>query len=85
MRARRRAQLVADAGQGHGDARVVHVAQLHEEDALLVAAQPGHPHIATRAAAPRGGGEREDSSNLFGVVYWSKTDSAARRSAYIIP
>ena len=54
---RRRPQLVADAGQGHGDARVEHVAQLHEEDALLVAAQRGQRHRDARAAraASRGG------------------------------
>ena len=46
---RRRAQLVADAAQGHGDARVEHVAQLHEEDALLVAAQRGQRHRDARA------------------------------------
>ena len=38
-RPRRRPQLVADAGQGDGEARVEHVAQLDEDDALLVAAQ----------------------------------------------
>jgi len=48
---RRRAQLVADAGQGHGDARVEHVAQLDEEDALLVAAELGQRHRDARAIA----------------------------------
>ena len=35
-RLRRRPQLVADAAQGHGAARVENVAQVAEEDALLV-------------------------------------------------
>ena len=50
---RRRPQLVADAGQGHGDARVERIAQLDEEDALLVAAQPGQRHRGALAAPQR--------------------------------
>jgi hypothetical protein len=41
---RRRPQLVADAAQGHGEARIEHVAQLDEEDALLVTAQLRQRH-----------------------------------------
>jgi len=36
QRLRRRPQLVADAAQGHGEERIEHVAQLGEDDALLV-------------------------------------------------
>ena len=46
---RRRAQLVAYAAQGHGDARVEHVAQLHEEDACSSPLSLDST-IATRAA-----------------------------------
>eukprot|EP00964_Phaeocystis_antarctica_P157586 scaffold127862_cov75-Phaeocystis_antarctica.AAC.2 len=42
-------QLIAGAAHGHGEARLEHVAQLGEEDALLVAAQRHERH---RAAAP---------------------------------
>ena len=45
-RLRQLPQLVADAGEGHGDARVERVAQLDEEDALLVAAKRGQRHRA---------------------------------------
>ena len=38
-RLRQLPQLAAGAAEGHGDARVEHVAQLDEDDALLVAAQ----------------------------------------------
>jgi len=48
---RRRPQLVADAAQGHADARVEHVAQQDEEDALLVAAQLGQRHRDARVGA----------------------------------
>ena len=54
---RRRPQIVADAAQGHGDARVERVAQLHEEDALLVAAQRGQRHGDARAALQAGRGQ----------------------------
>ena len=46
QRLRRRQQLVADAAQGHGHARVEHVAQLAEDDALLVTAQLRQRHRA---------------------------------------
>eukprot|EP00964_Phaeocystis_antarctica_P126214 scaffold89951_cov48-Phaeocystis_antarctica.AAC.4 len=39
QRRRQLPQLVAGAAQVHGDARLEHVAQLDEEDALLVTAQ----------------------------------------------
>ena len=43
--------------QGHGDARVEHVAQLDEEDALLVAAQLGQRHRDAGAPGRARGGE----------------------------
>ena len=51
---RRRAQLVVDAAQGHGDARVEHVAQLHEDDSLHVAVQLGQSIRPRFAALPLG-------------------------------
>eukprot|EP00964_Phaeocystis_antarctica_P045062 scaffold25924_cov66-Phaeocystis_antarctica.AAC.3 len=51
QRLRRLPQLVANATQGHGDARVEHVAQLGEDDARLVTAELGECH--------RGAGARE--------------------------
>eukprot|EP00964_Phaeocystis_antarctica_P095276 scaffold61782_cov78-Phaeocystis_antarctica.AAC.3 len=53
QRVRRLTQLVADAVEGHGDARIEHVAQLAEDDALLVTAQLRERHRG--AAAARGG------------------------------
>eukprot|EP00964_Phaeocystis_antarctica_P123695 scaffold87386_cov63-Phaeocystis_antarctica.AAC.1 len=53
QRLRRRPQLIAGAAQGHGDAWLEHVAQLGEEDALLVTAQlrQRHSRRARRARA----------------------------------
>eukprot|EP00964_Phaeocystis_antarctica_P107660 scaffold72338_cov51-Phaeocystis_antarctica.AAC.3 len=51
QRLRRRPQLIADAAQVHGSARLEHVAQLDEEDALLVTAQRRQRHRGERAAA----------------------------------
>ena len=53
LRLRRLTQLVADAVEGHGDARIEHVAQLAEDDAVLVTAQLRERHRG--AAAARGG------------------------------
>jgi hypothetical protein len=63
QRLRRRPQLVVDAAQGHGEARIKHVAQLDEDDALLVTAQLRQRH---RGAARRGarGAERRRASQL---------------------
>ena len=53
-RLRQRLQLAAGAAEGHGDARVEHVAQLAEDDALLVTAQRRERHRgATRAHGGR--------------------------------
>jgi hypothetical protein len=46
---RQRPQLAAGAAEGHGDARVEHVAQLAEDDALLVTAQAASAIAAARA------------------------------------
>ena len=54
QRLRRRPQLVADAAQGHGDARVEHVAQLDEEDGVLVAAELGQRHRDARTILHHG-------------------------------
>jgi hypothetical protein len=43
QRLRRRPQLIAGAAQGHGEARVEHVAQLDKDDALLVGSTPRAP------------------------------------------
>ena len=43
-RLRQLPQLAAGAADGHGDARIEHVAQLDEDDALLVAAQRRQRH-----------------------------------------
>eukprot|EP00964_Phaeocystis_antarctica_P031838 scaffold18009_cov61-Phaeocystis_antarctica.AAC.5 len=48
QRLRRRPQLIAGTAQGHGSARLKHVAQLDEEDALLVTAQCRERHRAVR-------------------------------------
>eukprot|EP00964_Phaeocystis_antarctica_P045064 scaffold25924_cov66-Phaeocystis_antarctica.AAC.5 len=53
QRLRRLPQLVANATQGHGDARIEHVAQLGEDDARLVTAQLRQRHRG--AAGARGG------------------------------
>eukprot|EP00964_Phaeocystis_antarctica_P161688 scaffold133788_cov69-Phaeocystis_antarctica.AAC.1 len=50
QRLRRRPQLTAGAAQVHGGARLEHVAQLGEEDALLVAAQRRQRHRGARRA-----------------------------------
>ena len=47
-RLRRRAQLIADAAEVNGDARLQHVAQLGEDDALLVTAQRHERHRGAR-------------------------------------
>eukprot|EP00964_Phaeocystis_antarctica_P136680 scaffold101136_cov68-Phaeocystis_antarctica.AAC.2 len=49
---RRHPQIAVDAAEGHGEARVKNVAQLGEEDALLVTAQLRQRHRA-RAAVIR--------------------------------
>ena len=46
----RRPQLAAGAAEGHGDARVEHVAQLAEDYALLVTAQR---HVEAGASQPQ--------------------------------
>eukprot|EP00964_Phaeocystis_antarctica_P053282 scaffold31266_cov60-Phaeocystis_antarctica.AAC.1 len=51
QRLRRRPQLFADAAQGHGNARLEHVAQPVEEDARLVTAQLRQRHPPARAVA----------------------------------
>jgi hypothetical protein len=43
-RLRHRPQLAAGAAEGHGDARIERVAQLAEDDALLVTAQRRERH-----------------------------------------
>ena len=55
-RLRQLPQLAARAAEGHGDARVEHVAQLDEDDELLVAAQRRQraPPAPVRARAPLG-------------------------------
>ena len=50
QRLRQRPQLAAGAAEGHGDARIEHVAQLAEDDALLVTAQRRERHRGPRAA-----------------------------------
>ena len=54
QRLRQRPQLAVGAAVAHGDARIEHVAQLAEDDALLVTAQRRERHVAARVAA-RGG------------------------------
>jgi hypothetical protein len=49
LRLRHRPQLAAGAAEGHGDARIEHVAQLAEDDALLVTAQRHERHRGARA------------------------------------
>eukprot|EP00964_Phaeocystis_antarctica_P087112 scaffold55232_cov63-Phaeocystis_antarctica.AAC.5 len=49
QRLRQLPQLMAGTAQVHGGARLEHVAQLCEEDALLVAAQRHERHRAARA------------------------------------
>eukprot|EP00964_Phaeocystis_antarctica_P053247 scaffold31252_cov63-Phaeocystis_antarctica.AAC.2 len=55
---RRRPQLMAGAAQGHGEARIEHVAQLGEEDALLVTAQPRFDSAIAARRVNALGGER---------------------------
>ena len=52
QRLRRRPQLIAGAAQGHGEARVEHVAQLDKDDALR------RLNAASAIAARRGGGDK---------------------------
>ena len=54
QRLRQHAQLIAGAAELHGEARLEHVAQLGEEDALLVLAQRRERHRARKKT--RGGG-----------------------------
>eukprot|EP00964_Phaeocystis_antarctica_P144937 scaffold110839_cov60-Phaeocystis_antarctica.AAC.1 len=49
QRQRRLPQLMADAAQVQGEARLEHVAQLDEDDARLVTAQPRQRHRGARA------------------------------------
>ena len=49
QRLRQHAQLIAGAAELHGEARLEHVAQLGEEDALLVLAQRRERHRSARA------------------------------------
>eukprot|EP00964_Phaeocystis_antarctica_P009095 scaffold4934_cov63-Phaeocystis_antarctica.AAC.2 len=53
QRLRQRPQLAVGAGVAHGDAWIERVAQLAEDDALLVTAQLRQRHRAARAAAAR--------------------------------
>eukprot|EP00964_Phaeocystis_antarctica_P054190 scaffold31834_cov71-Phaeocystis_antarctica.AAC.1 len=53
QRLRRRPQLIANAAQGYGDAGLEHVAQLDEEDALLVTAQRRERHRGAARAVGR--------------------------------
>ena len=61
LRLRQLPQLAASAAEGHGDARVERVAQLDEDDALLVTAQLGERHRDARggARASRGDNARD--------------------------
>eukprot|EP00964_Phaeocystis_antarctica_P102368 scaffold67720_cov63-Phaeocystis_antarctica.AAC.3 len=53
QRLRRLPQLIAGAAEVYGGARLEHVAQLGEEDALLVTAQREERHVAARRGAAR--------------------------------
>eukprot|EP00964_Phaeocystis_antarctica_P124924 scaffold88567_cov61-Phaeocystis_antarctica.AAC.6 len=55
QRLRRRPQLIAGAAQVHGEARIEHVPQLGEEDALLVTAQLRQRHRGLSHAHPTHG------------------------------
>ena len=60
-RLRQLQQLAVDAAEGHGDARVERVAQLDEDDELLVTAQPASAIDFARGTAGEGtsSGRRE--------------------------
>jgi hypothetical protein len=51
LRLCQRPQLAAGGAEGHGDARIEHVAQLAEDDALLVTAQRRERHRGARAVS----------------------------------
>eukprot|EP00964_Phaeocystis_antarctica_P141597 scaffold106656_cov64-Phaeocystis_antarctica.AAC.2 len=63
QRQRRLPQPAAGAAEGHGDARIEHVAQLGEYDALLVLAQLRKRH---RGAAARGAAGRQRHRAVWG-------------------
>eukprot|EP00964_Phaeocystis_antarctica_P116416 scaffold80357_cov63-Phaeocystis_antarctica.AAC.3 len=69
QRLRRRPQLIAGAAQVHGGARLEHVAQLGEEDALLVTAQRHERH---RGARRGGGGYRANTGSSTGYYYYNR-------------
>ena len=57
QRLRQLPQLAAGAAESHGDAGIEHVAQLAEDDALLVTAQRAASAIAVRERPPRAPGD----------------------------
>ena len=69
-RLRQRPQFVAGAAEGHGDARVEHVAQLAEDDALLVTAQRRERH-GIAGGAPAAKNERLEFFIYIRVVRYS--------------
>eukprot|EP00964_Phaeocystis_antarctica_P108737 scaffold73267_cov67-Phaeocystis_antarctica.AAC.3 len=83
QRLRRRPQLVAGAAQGHGEARLEHVAQLGEEDALLVTAQlrQRHRHRGARRARAEVVTNKRTSAGggiVLGVIY-ARADLVRRK------